>query len=323
MATERLFARNAGKALQACGRHCGRQRPRCALALAGLLMGLVLVLQALTVSARPLPVPAIQGWVTDTTATLDAATRTMLDQRLAALEADKGAQIAVLLVPTTGDESIESYALRAFAQWQPGRQRVDDGILLLVALDDRRLRIEVGYGLEAAVPDVLAGRIIREQVTPYFRDGDYAAGIIAGVDALIALVQGEELPPPVVSAAGAAGDVEFWPMILALAFMAFMMPVGLPTIALGVFAGIAFGSVWAGVGVAVLALVLGLLAQTLGISRNGQPASVSRRGYGGPGRSGGGFGGGFGGGGSGGGGFGGGGGGGGGSSGGGGASGSW
>src|SRR5690606_29644601 len=120
--------------------------------------------------------------------TLDSATRAQIETSLRDLEQRKGAQIAVLVVATTGDDVIEDYARRVFDQWRPGRESVDDGILFVVARDDRRLRIEVGYGLEGAVPDILAGRIIREQVTPQFAQGDYAAGIIAGVDSLIKLV---------------------------------------------------------------------------------------------------------------------------------------
>src|SRR5690606_40381578 len=93
-------------------------------------------------------------------------------------------------------EAIEQYAVRAFEQWKLGRESVDDGILFLIAKDDRQLRIEVGYGLEGAVPDILAGRIIREQVVPRFQQGDFAGGVEAGVNSLIALVDGEELPAP-------------------------------------------------------------------------------------------------------------------------------
>ncbi|MGP1615766.1 MAG: TPM domain-containing protein, partial [Pollutimonas bauzanensis] len=149
------------------------------------------------------PVPELKSRVTDTTGTLDSNTQSHLSQVLADLEKRKGAQIAVLVVATTGEDTIESYARRAFDQWRLGRKKVDDGILFVVAKDDRHLRIEVGYGLEGAVPDLLAGRIIREQVTPRFKQGDYAAGITAGVESLAKLVDGEPLPPP---AAGGQAD---------------------------------------------------------------------------------------------------------------------
>ncbi len=110
--------------------------------------------------------------VTDLTNTLPADTRAALDRKLAAFEARKGSQIAVLLVATTAPESIEQYSLRVAEAWKLGRAGVDDGVLLLVAVQDRRARLEVGYGLEGAVPDALARRIIAEQLAPRFVAGD-------------------------------------------------------------------------------------------------------------------------------------------------------
>lgn len=159
------------------------------------LIALLLLLASACVSAAP-AVPALKQRVTDLTATLDASQSAALDAQLAALEAEKGAQVAVLIVASTGADSIEAYATRAFEQWKLGRKGVDDGILLLVAKDDRALRIEVGYGLEGAVTDVQAARIIRERITPAFREGDFFGGIQAGTDALSGLVRGEPLPEP-------------------------------------------------------------------------------------------------------------------------------
>jgi uncharacterized protein len=134
--------------------------------------------------------------VSDQTGTLSAAQQQALSDRLAAFEQAKGSQIAVLIVPSTGDETIEQYTLRVAESWKLGRKEVDDGLLLLVALDDRALRIEVGYGLEGAIPDAIAKRVIEEIITPRFRAGDYAGGIDAGVDRLIGLIDGEPLPEP-------------------------------------------------------------------------------------------------------------------------------
>ncbi|MBB4818349.1 uncharacterized protein HNP29_001725 [Pseudomonas alcaligenes] len=159
------------------------------------LFSLLLVLVSLGAGAAQ-PVPALTQRVTDLTATLDAGQSAALEHQLAALEKEKGAQLAVLIIPSTGEESIEAYAIRVFEQWKLGRKGVDDGILLLVAKDDRALRIEVGYGLEGAVSDVLASRIIRERITPAFREGDFFGGIQAGTDALSGLVRGEPLPKP-------------------------------------------------------------------------------------------------------------------------------
>src|SRR3546814_618653 len=167
------------------------------LAMAALLSG---------AHAEQIPVPELKAWVTDQTGTLDAPAKASLEKKLSVLDESKGAQIAVLVIPTTGEDTIESYARRVFDQWRIGRASVDDGILLLVAKDDRRLRIEVGYGLEGAVPDLLAGRIIREQITPRFKQGDYAGGIVAGVDSLVALVEGETLPAPPATAANQESD---------------------------------------------------------------------------------------------------------------------
>ncbi len=168
-----------------------------------------------------LPVPPHAARVTDLTSTLPAANRAALDRKLAAFEARKGSQIAVLLVATTAPESIEQYSLRVAEAWKLGRAGVDDGVLLLVAVQDRRARFEVGYGLEGPVPDALARRIIAEQLAPKFRDGDFAGGIDAGLDALIGLVDGEPLPAP----AARAPDVEPWgAMPVLLIFAAFLAP---------------------------------------------------------------------------------------------------
>ena len=184
-------------------------------------LGLALVLFVAPTSAQ-LPVPPRAARVTDLTNTLPANTRAALDRKLAAFEARKGSQIAVLLVASTAPESIEQYSLRVAEAWKLGRTGVDDGVLLLVAVQDRRARFEVGYGLEGAVPDALARRIIAEQLAPKFRDGDFAGGIDAGVDALIGLVDGEPLPAPAARAPG----VDPWKGLPVLIFVAaFLAPV--------------------------------------------------------------------------------------------------
>lgn len=244
------------------------------------LFVMILLLSVTTMAwAQEAPIPELTSWVTDTTNTLDASDTASLNQKLTALDGEKGAQIAVLMIPTTHNESIESYATRAFAQWRLGRKGVDDGILLVVAKDDRRLRIEVGYGLEGAVPDVLAGRVIREQITPHFRTGQFSTGVVAGVDSLIAMVQGESLPPPAKgAAAGSHADDPPWFMLLGLAFMALIMPLGVPTLFLGVFAGIAYGSVAIGVATAIGAAFLGVMMRLLGFGNTRQTIAASRRG---------------------------------------------
>jgi uncharacterized protein len=132
--------------------------------------------------------------VIDLTNTLDSSAKTRLIDQLAALEQRKGAQVAVLLLPSTGSASIEDFANQLFRAWKLGRKDVNDGILLLVAKDDRKVRIEVGYGLEGTVTDLLAHRIIEEHLTPAFRQGDYAGGVQQAVDDLTLLVDGGTLP---------------------------------------------------------------------------------------------------------------------------------
>ncbi|NOV29294.1 YgcG family protein [Methylomonas sp. ZR1] len=141
-------------------------------------------------------VPNLEQRVTDLTGTLSAQQRTALEQRLQAFEQQKGSQIAVLIVASTKPEDIAQYAIRVVEQWRLGRKGVDDGILMLLAKDDRATRIEVGYGLEGVVPDVLAKRIIDDIMIPYFRQGDYSGGINAGVDSLIGIFDGVPLPAP-------------------------------------------------------------------------------------------------------------------------------
>jgi len=154
------------------------------------------------------PVPPLSARVTDLTATLDAQQKQALEARLAAFEKNKGAQLAVLLVPTTQPETIEQFALRVAEAWKLGRKGVDDGALLLVAKDDRALRIEVGYGLEGALNDATAKRIIAEIITPFFKRGEFYAGIDAGTAAMMRVIEGEPLPPPQRAAASGSYDIE-------------------------------------------------------------------------------------------------------------------
>lgn len=140
-------------------------------------------------------VPQLAHRVTDLTSTLDATQKQVLETKLAAFEARKGSQIAVLLVPSTQPETIEQFGIRVVDAWKLGRKGVDDGVLLLIAKDDRKLRIEVGYGLEGALNDATSKRIVSEIIAPNFKRGDYYSGIDAGVDAIIKVVEGEPLPP--------------------------------------------------------------------------------------------------------------------------------
>lgn len=141
-------------------------------------------------------VPQLSGRVVDQTGTLGTDDIAALTQTLKDLETRKGSQIAVLIVPTTDGEAIEQFSLRVAEAWKIGRRKVDDGALLVIAKNDRRLRIEVGYGLEGALTDATTKRIIDEDITPKFKAGDFAGGVSAGVGRMVRIVEGEKLPEP-------------------------------------------------------------------------------------------------------------------------------
>lgn len=165
---------------------------------------LVALLLSTPLTWADVAVPPLKSRITDLTGTLPAAVAAKLEQRLAAFEAEKGSQVAVLIVPTTQPETIEQYSIRIVEAWKLGRKGMDDGALLLVAKNDRTLRIEVGYGLEGALPDAVAKRIVEEIIVPEFRQGDFAGGIVAGVERILGVIKGEPLPPPQ-SMPGASG----------------------------------------------------------------------------------------------------------------------
>ena len=157
--------------------------------------GLSLLLAA-SLSQAQVAVPALTARVTDLTGTLSGEAVTRIETKLADLEAKKGSQIAVLMLPTTQPEDIEQFGIRVEDAWKLGRKGVDDGAYLIVAKNDRRARIEVGYGLEGALPDAIANRIITETITPHFKLGDYDGGVEAGIDQMISVANGEPLPAP-------------------------------------------------------------------------------------------------------------------------------
>jgi uncharacterized protein len=170
-----------------------RQRGGLAL-IAGGLLG---VLAGSWCGAQSLqPVPKLEARVVDLTGTLTAIQQSMLEEKLQDFEARKGSQLAVLIVPTTQPEEIEPYSVRVFDQWKLGRKGVDDGALLIIAKEDRAVWITVGRGLEGALTDVTASRIVAETITPLFRQGDFFGGINAGLDQMIRVADGEPLPPP-------------------------------------------------------------------------------------------------------------------------------
>jgi uncharacterized protein len=168
-------------------------------------------------------VPPLSGRVVDQTGTLGSNDIASLTGTLKDLETRKGSQIAVLIVPTTDGEAIEQFSLRAAEAWKIGRKKIDDGALLVIAKNDRRLRIEVGYGLEGALTDVTTKRIIDEDITPKFKAGDFAGGVSAGINRIIRVVDGEKLPepePPHWQSPGLFNTIDpFNPFVLAFVFI--------------------------------------------------------------------------------------------------------
>ncbi len=157
--------------------------------------------------------------VTDLTTTLSEQQQNALTQKLRLFEERKGSQIAVLIVPTTQPETIEQYALRVSDTWKLGRKGIDDGALLLIAKDDRKLRIETRYGLEGPLPDAIAKRIIAEVITPLFKHGDFYGGIDAGVDRILKVVDGEPLPAPQKQSYNEDSWFSALPLVILLAFV--------------------------------------------------------------------------------------------------------
>ena len=168
-------------------------------------------------------VPPLSGQVVDQTGTLSAGDIASLTQTLKDLETRKGSQVAVLIVPTTDGEAIEQYSLRVAEAWKIGRKKIDDGALLVIAKNDRRLRIEVGYGLEGALTDATTKRIIDEDITPKFKTGDFAGGVSAGTDRMVRVINGEKLPepePPHWQDTGLLNGIDpFNPFVLAFVFI--------------------------------------------------------------------------------------------------------
>ncbi|WP_027158463.1 TPM domain-containing protein [Methylobacter luteus] len=233
-----------------------------AVVLALRSMAVAVFLLAAGLAIADVPVPALQARVTDLTGTLSPAQQSRLEQALMEFEARKGSQIAVLIIPTTQPEAIEQYAMRVAETWKLGRKGIDDGVLLLVAKEDRALRIEVGYGLEGVIPDAVAKRVISEIIIPYFKQNDYFGGIEAGVSRLIRLIDGEPLPPPVEKDVSWSGFEDFLPLGFLLVLVGaglFRMIFGrlLGASIVGGLVGILF---WLIVGSLLGALIAGLFA---------------------------------------------------------------
>jgi uncharacterized protein len=218
------------------------------------------------------PVPMLTSRVMDFTDTLSPQQRAALEANLAEFEARKGSQISILILPTTTPEAIEQYSIRVADTWKVGRRNVDDGIIIVVAKNDRRMRIEVGRGLEGAVPDAYAKRIISDIMTPRFREGDFYGGLRAATQTLEQLISGERLPAPTPRGPGGQGGGGFDFGYLVVLLVATMVIGAVLTAILGRFLGAAVtggivgsiawviaGLIVAGIGAGVLAFLFTLV----------------------------------------------------------------
>lgn len=187
------------------------KRIHCAAWLAALVAGVL----AMVSVARALDVPTLTGRVNDLAQVLDAQAERELEQRLAAYEQQSGHQFALLTIRSLEGDALEPFTMRVVEAWKLGQKQKDDGLLMLVVVDDRRMRIEVGYGLEGDIPDTLAGRIIRNIMAPEFRKGDYAAGINQAFDALMGAASGEavDVPQAESSEDGGVPVHGMWPLV--------------------------------------------------------------------------------------------------------------
>jgi len=174
------------------------------------------------VARAEVPVPPLRARVTDLSSTLSPNQKDRLENYLKDFEIDKGSQVAVLIVPSTKPESIEQYSMRVVERWELGRAGVDDGVLLLIAKKDRRLRIEVGYGLEAVLTDATAKRIIDEIITPHFKRGDFYLGVFSGAQKITGVISGEPLPTPTKNYSKKEGQKIFGAILFLLVYVIFL-----------------------------------------------------------------------------------------------------
>ncbi|HWN29820.1 MAG TPA: YgcG family protein [Burkholderiales bacterium] len=267
---------------------------------------LLLLALGLGIAHAEVAVPPLKARVTDLTATLSREQQARLVQELQDFEAKKGSQLAVLIVPTTQPETIEQYGIRVVDSWKLGRKGVDDGALLLIAKNDRGLRIEVGYGLEGALNDATAKRIVNEIIVPRFKAGDFYGGIEAGIQSIIKVIGGEPLPPPKRSRSSSSNFNNIEPFLF-VGFMLVIVVGGMLRAVFGRFAAATLiGTVagllaWLIIAPLVVAIIVGVIGFLFTLLGGGRSWYGGIGGYTGGGFSGGGFsggGGGFGGGGA-------------------------
>ena len=217
---------------------------------------------ALPARADEVAIPSLTARVTDVTGTLNANDKQRLETAAAAIEADKGAQVAILMLPTTQPETIEQFGIRVAEAWKVGRQGVDDGVIIIVAKDDRAARIEVGYGLEGAIPDAVAKRVVSDIMVPRFKQGDFAGGLDAAVDALGRIIRGEALPAPERRPQRLGMDGNLIPVAMIFIFVVggILRAMLGRAVGAGVSGTIAFFGAWLLLGSALLAVVIAVIA---------------------------------------------------------------
>ena len=238
--------------------------------VSGLLLTLWLSFASLSAWAQGVqPVPTLTAHVMDSTGTLTAAQREALEAKLTAFEKARGAQVVVLIVPTTQPEDIAAYAQRVGDSWKIGRKSIGDGLLLVVAKNDRTVRIETTKTLEGPIPDLAASKIIENAITPRFKQGDFAGGLDAGTDQIMALISGENLPAPPQGSANARHTNGGFDWTTLAVFLFFAVPIGGRV--LSSVLGRKLGSVATGGAVGLLAwlfsssLVIGAIAALAGM----------------------------------------------------------
>jgi uncharacterized protein len=253
------------------------------LQMSALLFAAFALLMAAFVQAQS-PIPPLTSPVVDTTGTLSAAEIALFERQALALQQRKGSQLQILIVSTTRPETIDDYAQRVFDTWKLGRTGVDDGVLLLVAKDDRTVRIQPGYGLEGAIPDIAAGRVIQEYLVPRFRAGDFAGGIGDATAQLVRLIDGEPLPAPMAVVSTEKQDLLPWlflPFIMLMFFVRSIvasLPVAARMSIIGGLAGLVlllFSAPWPVTLIgAVVGAFVGALSSSGGYARHGSWGSL-------------------------------------------------
>lgn len=231
-------------------------------------------------------VPALTAHVIDTTGTLDSSQKQALETKLTAFEASRGTQIVVLMVPTTQPEDITGYAQRVGDSWKIGRKDVGDGLLLVVAKNDRKVRIATAKALEGAIPDLAARQIIDRAITPRFKEGDFAGGLGSAVDQLMARISGENLPLPEAAGKQSGNDGFQWGDLAV--FLFFAVPIGARLLSgmfgrkggafatggiTGVMAWIFTSSLLLAIGAGIVGMVFGLIASLGSLGGRGRGSS--------------------------------------------------